>query len=75
MRSLLHIDARDLTFKEEAGGARMAELEMVAVAFGDNGQVVNQLGYPQTVRAANETLSKQFIKIPLAACAVSVMRL
>jgi VWFA-related protein len=54
MRSLLHIDARDLTFKEESGGVRTAELEMVAVAFGDSGQVVDQLSYPQTVRAAND---------------------
>jgi VWFA-related protein len=54
LRSLLHIDARDLTFKEEAGGVRTAELEMVAVAFGDSGQIVDQLSYPQTVRAANE---------------------
>lgn len=54
LRSLLHIDARDLTFKEEAAGARTAELEMVAVAFGDSGQVVDQLSYPQTVRAAND---------------------
>jgi VWFA-related protein len=54
LRSLLHIDARDLTFKEESGGARTAELELVAVAFGDSGQVVDQLSYPQTVRAAND---------------------
>lgn len=54
VRSLLHIDTRDLTFKEESGGARTSELEMVAVAFGDNGQIVDQLSYPQTVRAAND---------------------
>ncbi|HEX9919368.1 MAG TPA: VWA domain-containing protein [Pyrinomonadaceae bacterium] len=54
IRSLLHLDARDLTFKEESDGRRIAEVEMVAVAFGDSGQVVDQLGYPQTVRAAND---------------------
>ncbi|MCA1605493.1 MAG: hypothetical protein LC775_08510, partial [Acidobacteria bacterium] len=54
LRSLLHIDARDLTFKEEAGGVRTAELEMVAVAFGESGQVVDQFGYPQAVRATND---------------------
>ncbi len=62
IRSLLHIDARDLTFKEAAGGARTAELEMVAVAFGDNGQVVDQLGYPQTVRTANEAAYQQLLR-------------
>lgn len=55
LRSLLHIDAKDLRFKEEPNGARTAELEMVAVAFGDNGQVVEQLSYPQTVRAMSAT--------------------
>jgi hypothetical protein len=51
LRSLLHIDAKGLTFKEEPNGAHTADLEMVAVAFGDNGQIVDQLSYPQTVRA------------------------
>ena len=62
VRSLLHVDARDLMFKEEQGGARMAELEMVAVAFGDNGRVVDQLSYPQTVRAATEADHQRILK-------------
>jgi VWFA-related protein len=62
LRSLLHIDARDLTFKEEAGGVRTAELEMVAVAFGDSGRVVDQLSYPQAVRAATEAEYKSMLE-------------
>jgi VWFA-related protein len=62
LRSLLHIDAKDLTFREEPGGARTAELEMVAVAFGDNGQIVDQLSYPQTVRAMNATDYERMLK-------------
>ncbi len=54
MRSMLHIDAKDLQFTKAADGTLTGELEMVAVAFGDNGQVVNQISYPQTVRAAND---------------------
>ena len=53
LRSLLHIDARDLTFKEQSSGVRGAEVEIVAVAFGENGHVVDQLSYPQTMRAQN----------------------
>jgi hypothetical protein len=53
VRSLLHIDAKDITFKEGPSGARMAQLETVAVAFGDNGQVVDQFNYPQTVSVAS----------------------
>lgn len=54
LRSLLHIDAKDLTFTQATDGTRTAELEMVAVAFGDNGQIVNQLSYPQTVHATTD---------------------
>jgi VWFA-related protein len=54
LRSLLHVDARDLKFTEEAGGARKAELDIVAVAFGAGGQVVEQGSYPQTVNASAE---------------------
>ncbi len=54
LRSLLHVDAKDLQFTKAADGTRTADLEMVVVAFGDNGKVVNQLSYPQNVRAAND---------------------
>ena len=55
LRSLLHIDAKDLKFTEATDGTRSAEVEMVAVAFGDNGRVIDQMSYPQTVRVANAT--------------------
>lgn len=54
VRSLLYVDARDLSFRQEAGGERVADLEVIAVAFGDNGQVVDQLSYPQTARVSGE---------------------
>lgn len=53
LRSLLYINAKDLKFKEAADGSRTAEVEMLAVAFGDNGQIVDQSGNSQMVRAAN----------------------
>ena len=53
LRSLLHIDARDVLFKQEADGSRLADLEIVAVAFGDSGQIVDQLSYPQSVRVGS----------------------
>jgi VWFA-related protein len=61
LRSLLHINAKDLQFTKAPDGTRTAELEMVAVAFGDNGQIVNQLSYPQTVRAANDADHQRMI--------------
>lgn len=49
LRSLLHLDAGDLEFKKNTSGQHTAKLDMLAVAFGENGQVVDQFSYPQTV--------------------------
>jgi VWFA-related protein len=40
-RCLLHIDARDLQFVSQPDGHKYYELDLAAVIFGDNGQVVN----------------------------------
>jgi len=40
--SVMHVDARDLTFAERADGTRAAEIEVLATTFGDNGQVADQ---------------------------------
>jgi VWFA-related protein len=40
--SLLHIDATELTFANEANGQRKASFEVAAFTFGDNGRVVDQ---------------------------------
>ncbi|MCA1557060.1 MAG: VWA domain-containing protein, partial [Acidobacteria bacterium] len=42
MRSLLYINAKDLTFTEEADGWQKAVMDVVALTFGDNGQVIDQ---------------------------------
>ena len=62
LRSLVHVDAKDLKFTKATDGTMTAELEMVAVAFGDNGRVVDQLNYPQTVRAANDTVYQRMLE-------------
>lgn len=54
LRSLLHVDARGLSFSQEADGTRKANLDILAAAFNDNGQLVDQYGYPQAVSVANE---------------------
>jgi hypothetical protein len=55
VRSLLHIDARDLAFSEEVDGWRNAEINVAAIAFGDNGIIVDQSAqtYSLSVRAYN----------------------
>ena len=58
MRSLLHIDARDLEFTKEPDGTHKAAFDFVAIAFGDNGQVIEQYGYTQTVKIKEESFMR-----------------
>lgn len=51
MRSLLHVRARDLTFTNEPDGWHKATFEIVAITFGDNGSVVDQINRIHTIRA------------------------
>lgn len=59
--SLIHIDGNDLTFKEATDGWREAAIEVVAMTFGDNGTVVEQIGRTQTIRVRNDTYQR-FLK-------------
>jgi len=58
MRSLLHIDARDLEFTKEPDGTHKTVFDLVAIAFGDNGQVIEQFGYTQTVKIKEENFAR-----------------
>jgi VWFA-related protein len=51
--SVMHVDARDLTFAERADGTRAAAIEILAVTFGENGQIADQTSrsYTFTVTA------------------------
>jgi VWFA-related protein len=44
MRSMLHIDAHDLTFTSEANGMHKCVFDLLAMTFGDNGAPVEQSG-------------------------------
>ena len=55
VRSLIHIEARDLTFTEEAEGWRKTVFDVLAITFGDNGAVIDQVGRTHTVRMRGET--------------------
>jgi len=48
VRSLLHVNAQDLKFTEEADGVKKATFDVLAMSFGDNGQVVEQIGKSYT---------------------------
>ena len=50
MRSFLHIDARDLTFKDGPNGTHECVFDVLAMTFGDNGEPVDQIGQTNTVQ-------------------------
>jgi VWFA-related protein len=50
MRSLLHIDARDLTFKDGPNGTHEGTFDVLAMTFGDNGVPVDSNGQTFTVQ-------------------------
>jgi VWFA-related protein len=43
IRSLLHINARDLEFSEEAGGVRKADFDVLAISFNNDGLAVDRI--------------------------------
>jgi len=55
MRSLLHIDARDLTFTDEPDNWHKSVFDVIAVTFGDNGVPIDQVSRSHTVRVRGET--------------------
>lgn len=56
VRSLLFIDASKLTFIPEADGWHKTVLDVVAVTFGDNGQVIDQVDQVQNIKVRGQTL-------------------
>jgi hypothetical protein len=55
MYSMLNINGRDLTFKDEADGWHVASIDVAAYTFGDSGNVVESFNRTHTIRARNET--------------------
>lgn len=56
MRSLVYVSGGDLKFNEEANGWQKATFDIVAMIFGDNGTIVNEVGRTETIRARADTL-------------------
>lgn len=58
IRSLLHIDGRDVTFTKEADGWSQAVLDVLVITFGDNGTIVDQITNTYTVRVRGKTYER-----------------
>jgi VWFA-related protein len=54
VRTLLYIDARQLTFKEDPDGALVTEVEAAALSFGAEGRFAGQAGGTYTLRMSSE---------------------
>ncbi|HKB66676.1 MAG TPA: VWA domain-containing protein [Pyrinomonadaceae bacterium] len=54
-RTLLHIDARDLTFNEQPDGWHQADIAMLASSYGENGLVADYLSRYESIRARGKT--------------------
>jgi VWFA-related protein len=58
MRSMLHVNARDLTFTEQPDGWHQVVFDILAVTFGDNGVVVDQISRTHTMRLKGKTYER-----------------
>ncbi len=55
MRSLLHVDAGKLTFTEEADGWRKLVFDIMAITFGEDGAIVDQVSRTESVRVRGDS--------------------
>ena len=81
MRSLLHVNANDLTFTEQPDGWQQTVFSIMAVTFGDNGGVVDQVGYTHTMRVKGPTYQRMlkegfvyFVTVPIKKAGAYQMR-
>ena len=62
VRSLLHVDASGLKFTQQPNGKLTASFEVLAASFGDNGQVIDQLGRSFTISDVNDADHKHLLR-------------
>ncbi len=58
MRSLLHVDGGALTFTDEPDGWHQAKFDVVAVTFGENGNIIDEVGRVDQLRVKGEAYER-----------------
>lgn len=58
VRSLIHVNAKDLKFSDEPDGNKKAVFDVLAMSFGDNGNPVDQISKSYTLRVKGESYKK-----------------
>lgn len=56
IRSFLHVKGDNLTFTDGADGSKKAVFDVVAVSFGDNGMIVDEISKTYTITAKEDVL-------------------
>jgi VWFA-related protein len=54
MRSLVYIDTHDLSFASQPDGTRLADLDVAAITFGDNGLAIDKVARTYELRVKDE---------------------
>ncbi len=82
LRSLLHISADDLAFTDLANGEHQADFDIVAVTFGDNGNIIDQVNQSYTMRIGDDkyrTIRKEgfvyFLTVPIKTAGAYQLRI
>jgi hypothetical protein len=55
LSSMLHVRGSDLTFTDEPDGWHQAAFDIVAITFGDNGKVVDQVGRTESIKVRGDS--------------------
>ncbi len=58
VRSLVHVNGKDLTFTDEPDGVKKAVFDLLAVSFGDDGSPVDQIAKTYTIRVNQRIYEK-----------------
>ena len=58
VRSVLHVDTKDLKFTDEADGSKKVVFDVLAIGFGDNGSPTDQISKTYTLTVSEEKYQK-----------------
>ena len=58
LHSFLHIEAKDLQFNDKPDGTKEATFDILAISYGEDGKIIDQVGKKYTINVKKENLQK-----------------
>ena len=58
LHSFLHIEAKDLQFNDKPDGTKEATFDILAISYGEDGKIIDQVGKNYTINVKKENLQK-----------------